>query len=176
MKFAVSSASPLEGERRCGGGRRVKTAYASMRPGAAIEQRLAIIETLLDRPCGSVMVLVPGTEHGDHATRINEESRRHEWNRELRSSLRAARLLYRRGRELLGLGLRNGDQEPPLPFQIDRSSGGLNLNSAVVPADIQWHPWLDSGSAPKIFRDHQPASSIDGSLHAPFFTIEAATN
>lgn len=63
--------SPLiEGQKNIGGG----------------GQCSALIEPLLDRPDGAIMVLVPAADRGNHAARSDEKSRHHEPACTLRSS------------------------------------------------------------------------------------------
>jgi hypothetical protein len=127
----------------------------------------------LNLPPGSA-VLMPATDSADRAAGVDEKV----WHAKLVLGCAflaecLACLLHRVTGERFGLPLRNGHQERTFADEANRKRTGLDLNSTIVPAHVQWRPWLDPRFASYLTRDRQPPGSINGRSHTMKFTIDA---
>ena len=64
------------------------------------------------------------------------------------------------------------DEEPPLPFKLDRQGLRLDLNHAIVPPDIQRRSRFQCGLAADLTGNDQTPCPIHGCYHGTNSTIK----
>jgi len=58
--------------------------------------------------------------------------------------------------------LGNGNHKPPLPHKSNRRGRTLDLNTAVMPTDLEWYSWSQACLTTDLLRDDQTTRRIHG--------------